>query len=75
MISHLRNLAVWEWFKLRRRGITWFLLAFPILLSASTVWLRFGDYQFKKDASVKEDVAFLVGTPNTYDVEWEIDCG
>ena len=75
MIAHLGNLATWEWFKLRRRGTTWTLLALLILLSASTVWLRFGDYQFKKDASVKEDVAFLLGTPDTYDLEWEINCG
>ena len=40
MIAHLGNLATWEWFKLRRRGTTWTLLALLILLSASTVWLR-----------------------------------
>ena len=74
MIAHLGNLAVWEWFKLRRRGITWILLGLLMLFSALTVWVRFADYQFKKDAAVKAEVAFLVGTPDTHNVEWDIEC-
>lgn len=74
MIAHLGNLAVWEWFKLRRRGITWILLGLLMLFSALTVWVRFADYQFKKDAAVKAEVAFLVGTANTHNVEWDIEC-
>ena len=75
MIAHLANLATWEWFKLRRRRITWILLALLMLFSALTVLVRFADYQFKKDAVVQAEVAFLVGVPDTHDVEWDIDCG
>ena len=74
MISRLGNLAKWEWFKLRQRRITWILLAMLMLFSAFAVWLRFADYEFTKDASVKGEVAFLLETPNVHNVEWDIDC-
>ena len=74
MISHLGNLAAWEWFKLRRRWITWILLALFTLFPALVVVVRFGDYQFTTDAPVKGEVAFLLGTPNVHSLEWDIDC-
>ncbi len=74
MISHLANLAVWEWFKVRRRWITWILLALLILFAAMQVWLRFGDYQISKDSPLVEDLEFVVGTPNTHNLDWKIDC-
>ena len=74
MISCLGNLAKWEWFKLRRRRITWILLAILMLFSALSVWIRFADYEFTKDASVNGEVAFLLGTPNVHNVEIDIDC-
>ena len=74
MISSLGNLAKWEWFKLRQRRITWILLAMLMLFSGLAVWMRYADYEFSKDASVKGEVAFLLGTPNVHNVELDIDC-
>lgn len=74
MISHLGNLAAWEWFKLRQRRITWVLLGLLILISALTVSLRFANYQFTKDAPVRDELAFLLGVPGTHTLEIDIDC-
>ncbi len=74
MIAHLANLAIWEWFKVRRRWITWILLALLMLFAAMQIWLRFGDYQISKDSALLEDLEFVVGTPNTHNLDWKIDC-
>jgi ABC-type transport system involved in multi-copper enzyme maturation permease subunit len=63
----------WEWFKLRSRKIIWVLLAALVLFSTFVVALRFGDYQFKKDAAVEDEVIFLAGSPKPAD-EIVVDC-
>jgi ABC-type transport system involved in multi-copper enzyme maturation permease subunit len=45
MIGKIANLAVWEWFKLRRRWMLWILLAFTILFAQLAVWGSFFSYQ------------------------------
>lgn len=56
-----QSLAKWEVFKLRGRRMIWVLLAILVFYSAFIVLLRFGDYQFKKDAEVRDDVLFTAG--------------
>ena len=38
MIGHLIRLTVWEWHKLRRRTLPWFLLAIVVILMQAAVW-------------------------------------
>lgn len=45
MIGRIANLAVWEWFKLRRRWMLWILLVFAILFAQLAVWGSFFSYQ------------------------------
>jgi ABC-2 type transport system permease protein len=45
MIGRILNLAIWEWFKLRRRWMLWILLAFAILFAQLAVWGSFFSYQ------------------------------
>ncbi|HSW95329.1 MAG TPA: ABC transporter permease subunit [Patescibacteria group bacterium] len=45
MIGRIGNLAIWEWFKLRRRWMLWILLAFAILFAQLAVWGSFFSYQ------------------------------
>jgi ABC-2 type transport system permease protein len=45
MIANIANLAVWEWFKLRRRWMIWILLIFAILFSQLAVWGAFFSYR------------------------------
>jgi ABC-type transport system involved in multi-copper enzyme maturation permease subunit len=45
MIARIANLAVWEWFKLRRRWMLWILLIFAILFAQLAVWGSFFSYQ------------------------------
>ncbi|MDP9320986.1 MAG: ABC transporter permease [Chloroflexota bacterium] len=45
MIGRIANLAVWEWFKLRRRWMVWILLVFAILFAQLAVWGSFFSYQ------------------------------
>ncbi len=61
------KLLGWEWFKLRRRRIIWLLVAIMVGFSAFMVLLRFGEYQFKKDAEVKDEVVFVAGGPQPED--------
>ena len=44
MIAHIGNLAVWEWFKLRRRWMLWILLIFALLFAQLAVWGAFFSY-------------------------------
>lgn len=45
MIGRVGDLAIWEWFKLRRRWMLWILLAFAILFAQLAVWGSFFSYQ------------------------------
>jgi ABC-type transport system involved in multi-copper enzyme maturation permease subunit len=45
MIGKIANLAIWEWFKLRRRWMLWILLVFAILFAQLAVWGSFFSYQ------------------------------
>jgi ABC-type transport system involved in multi-copper enzyme maturation permease subunit len=45
VIGRIANLAVWEWFKLRRRWMLWILLVFAILFAQLAVWGSFFSYQ------------------------------
>lgn len=45
MIANIANLALWEWFKLRRRWMLWILLVFAILFAQLAVWGSFFSYQ------------------------------
>ena len=45
MIGRIGDLAIWEWFKLRRRWMLWILLAFAILFAQLAVWGSFFSYQ------------------------------
>lgn len=68
-----RSLAKWEIFKLRGRRVIWILLAIVVLFSGFIALLRFGDYQFKKDAAVKDEVLFVAGVPRPAD-DVIVDC-
>jgi ABC-type transport system involved in multi-copper enzyme maturation permease subunit len=45
VIGRIGDLAIWEWFKLRRRWMLWILLAFAILFAQLAVWGSFFSYQ------------------------------
>jgi ABC-2 type transport system permease protein len=45
VIANVANLAVWEWFKLRRRWMLWILLVFALLFAQLAVWGAFFSYQ------------------------------
>ena len=45
MIANIGNLAIWEWFKLRRRWMLWILLAFALLFAQLAVWGAFFSYR------------------------------
>ncbi len=71
-MSFLRLLA-WERFKLRGRRIVWLLLVIAVGFAAFMVLLRFGEYQFRKDAAVRDELVFLPGAPRPDD-EIDVDC-
>ncbi|MEP6694781.1 MAG: ABC transporter permease subunit, partial [Chloroflexota bacterium] len=45
MIGSIANLAIWEWFKLRRRWMLWILLVFALLFAQLAVWGAFFSYK------------------------------
>lgn len=45
MIANIANLAVWEWFKLRKRWMLWILLVFALLFGQLAVWGAFFSYR------------------------------
>jgi ABC-type transport system involved in multi-copper enzyme maturation permease subunit len=45
VIGTVANLAIWEWFKLRRRWMLWILLVFAILFAQLAVWGSFFSYK------------------------------
>ncbi len=45
MISNIGNLAIWEWFKLRRRWMLWILLVFALMFAQLAVWGAFFSYR------------------------------
>ena len=49
MIANIGNLAIWEWFKLRRRWMMWILLVFALLFAQLAVWGGFFSYQNLRD--------------------------
>ena len=49
MIANIGNLALWEWFKLRRRWMMWILLVFALLFAQLAVWGSFFSYQNLRD--------------------------
>ncbi len=63
----------WERFKLRGRRIVWLLLLIAVGFAAFMVLLRFGEYQFRKDAAVRDELVFLPGAPRPED-EIDVDC-
>ena len=69
----LRDLARWEWFKLRGRRVIWLLLAGLVVFSSLVVLLRFGDYQFQKDRAIADEVLFNPGMPLPPE-EVKVDC-
>ena len=62
-----------EWFKLRGRRVIWILLALLVLFSSLIVVLRFGDYEVRKDRTIRDEVLFLPGRPLPSE-EVLIDC-
>ena len=50
MIAHIGNLAIWEWFKLRRRWMVWILLIFALLFAQLAVWGAFFSYNNVKES-------------------------
>lgn len=67
------SVARWEWFKLRGRRVIWILLAVLVLFGSIFVLLRFGDYQFRKDAPIRDEALLLPGTPPPED-DLLVDC-
>jgi ABC-type transport system involved in multi-copper enzyme maturation permease subunit len=49
VIANIGNLAIWEWFKLRRRWMMWILLVFALLFAQLAVWGGFFSYQNLRD--------------------------
>ncbi len=49
MIANIGNLAIWEWFKLRRRWMLWILLLFALLFAQLAVWGAFFSYNGVKE--------------------------
>ena len=49
MIANIANLAIWEWFKLRRRWMLWILLVFALLFAQLAVWGAFFSYANLRD--------------------------
>jgi ABC-2 type transport system permease protein len=45
VIANIGNLAIWEWFKLRRRWMIWILLIFALLFAQLAVWGAFFSYR------------------------------
>jgi len=45
VIANIGNLAIWEWFKLRRRWMVWILLVFALLFAQLAVWGAFFSYR------------------------------
>jgi ABC-type transport system involved in multi-copper enzyme maturation permease subunit len=45
VIANIGNLAIWEWFKLRRRWMIWILLIFALLFAQLGVWGAFFSYR------------------------------
>jgi ABC-2 type transport system permease protein len=45
VIANIGNLAIWEWFKLRRRWMLWILLIFALLFAQLAVWGAFFSYR------------------------------
>lgn len=68
-----RSVARWEWFKLQGRRVIWVLLAVIVLFGSIFVLLRFGDYQFRKDAPIRDEALLLPGTPPPED-DLLVDC-
>ena len=67
-MSSLANLIRWEWFKLRRRRMLWFLLAVAILFSQLSVWGSFFSYR-NIDSNVGPAMQFGAGpgrAPQTF---------
>lgn len=50
MIANIGNLAIWEWFKLRRRWMLWILLVFALLFAQLAVWGAFFSYNGVKES-------------------------
>lgn len=48
MIANVATLALWEWFKLRRRWMVWILLLFAVLFAQLSVWGSFAAYRSLK---------------------------
>ncbi len=71
-MSFLRVLK-WERFKLSGRRIVWLLLLIAVGFSAFMVLLRFGEYQFRKDAAVTDELVFLPGSPKPEE-DIDVDC-
>ncbi len=67
------TLLKWERFKLQGRRIVWLLLVIAVGFAAFMVLLRFGEYQFRKDAAVRDELVFLPGSPQPED-EIDVDC-
>ncbi|MEO8631952.1 MAG: ABC transporter permease subunit [Chloroflexota bacterium] len=49
MIANIGNLAIWEWFKLRRRWMLWILLVFALLFAQLAAWGAFFSYNNVKE--------------------------
>jgi ABC-2 type transport system permease protein len=49
VIANIGNLAIWEWFKLRRRWMVWILLIFALLFAQLAVWGAFFSYNNVKE--------------------------
>ncbi|MFQ5948136.1 MAG: ABC transporter permease subunit [Acidimicrobiia bacterium] len=64
-------LTRWEWFKLRGRRVIWVLLAIIVLFSSLIVVFRFGDYQFQKDRTIRDEILLVPGAPK---VDADVDC-
>lgn len=68
------TLAKWEWFKLRGRRIIWVLMGALVVFSAVIVVVRYADWEFRKDADVKDEIIFLPSAPVVGDFEVDLNC-
>ena len=63
MTRSLATLIRWEWFKLRRRRMLWFLLAFAVLFSQLSVWGSFFSYRALENTGSTGGSPIQIGGP------------
>ncbi|MFW6174726.1 MAG: ABC transporter permease subunit [Chloroflexota bacterium] len=64
-MSRVALMALWEWFKLRRRWMPWILLVLLLLFSQIAIWGPFFAYQNMESSGADVSVGFGDGRPVT----------